>query len=162
KRGATGTRVQYWADPQIFLAKAQFHYQHLVERARQTAFLVPGRELRTADRRGRARDETGAVIAARQEIFQSHGGITGFLDQLDIDPPITDTWRLQNTGTFKETVPVLNSSGHLESKEVEREVGVDVALRWGTGYDTKVKSFVNVVATPQGGTHLSGFEQASL
>src|SRR5699024_2533990 len=29
-------------------------------------------------------------------------------------------------------------------------------------YDTKVKSFVNVVATPQGGTHLSGFEQACL
>src|SRR5699024_12572018 len=28
KRGATGTRVQYWADPQIFLAKAQFDYQH--------------------------------------------------------------------------------------------------------------------------------------
>ncbi|MDT9105900.1 hypothetical protein RSW49_23485, partial [Escherichia coli] len=68
----------------------------------------------------------------------------------------------QNTGTFKETVPVLNSSGHLESQEVEREVGVDIALRWGTGYDTKLKSFVNVVATPQGGTHLAGFEQACL
>jgi DNA gyrase subunit B len=162
KRGATGTRVQYWADPQIFLAKAQFDYQHLVERARQTAFLVPGLELRIVDRRGVARDETGAVIAEREEIFKFDGGITEFVDHLAIDPPITDTWRLQNTGTFKETVPVLNSSGHLESKEVEREVGVDVALRWGTGYDTKVKSFVNVVATPQGGTHLSGFEQACL
>jgi DNA gyrase subunit B len=162
KRGATGTRVQYWADPQIFLAKAQFDYQHLVERARQTAFLVPGLELRIVDRRGVARDETGAVIAEREEVFKFDGGITEFVDHLAIDPPITDTWRLQNTGTFKETVPVLNSSGHLESKEVEREVGVDVALRWGTGYDTKVKSFVNVVATPQGGTHLSGFEQACL
>ncbi len=39
---------------------------------------------------------------------------------------------------------------------------VDVALRWGTGYDTKIKSFVNVVATPHGGTHLAGFEQATL
>ena len=162
KRGATGTRVQYWADPQIFLAKAQFDYQHLVERARQTAFLVPGLELRIVDRRGVARDETGAVIAEREEVFKFDGGITEFVDHLAIDPPITDTWRLQNTGNFKETVPVLNSSGHLESKEVEREVGVDVALRWGTGYDTKVKSFVNVVATPQGGTHLSGFEQACL
>ena len=162
KRGVTGTRVQYWADPQIFLSKAQFDYQHLVERARQTAFLVPGLELRIVDRRGVARDETGAVIEEREEVFKFDGGITEFVDHLSIDPPITDTWRLQNTGTFKETVPVLNSSGHLESKEVEREVGVDIALRWGTGYDTKLKSFVNVVATPQGGTHLSGFEQACL
>src|SRR5699024_3176388 len=113
KRGATGTRVQYWADPQIFLAKAQFDYQHLVERARQTAFLVPGLELRIVDRRGVARDETGAVIAEREEVFKFDGGITEFVDHLAIDPPITDTWRLQNTGTFKETVPVLNSSGHL-------------------------------------------------
>ncbi|MGR6092221.1 DNA gyrase/topoisomerase IV subunit B [Brevibacterium sp. CSND-B09] len=162
KRGATGTRVQYWADPQIFLSKAQFDYPHLVERARQTAFLVPGLELRIVDRRGAARDETGAVIEEREEVFKFDGGITEFVDHLSIDPPITDTWRLQNTGTFKETVPVLNSSGHLESKEVEREVGVDIALRWGTGYDTKLKSFVNVVATPQGGTHLAGFEQACL
>ncbi|WP_209324704.1 DNA gyrase/topoisomerase IV subunit B [Brevibacterium renqingii] len=162
KRGVTGTRVQYWADPQIFLAKAQFDYQHLIERARQTAFLVPGLELRIVDRRGVARDETGAVIAEREEVFKFDGGITEFVDHLSIDPPITDTWRLHSTGTFKETVPVLNSSGHLESKEVEREVGVDIALRWGTGYDTKLKSFVNVVATPQGGTHLAGFEQACL
>ena len=49
-------------------------------------------------------------------------------------------WRLQNTGTFKETLPVLDASGHLESKEVEREVGIDIALRWGTGYDTKLKT----------------------
>ncbi|MGO2024676.1 MAG: DNA gyrase/topoisomerase IV subunit B, partial [Brevibacterium aurantiacum] len=162
KKGVTGTRVQYWADPQIFLSKAQFDYQHLVERARQTAFLVPGLELRIEDRRGVARDETGEVIAERLEVFRFDGGITEFVDHLSIDPPMTDTWRLQDTGKFSETVPVLDSSGHLVSKEVEREVGVDIALRWGTGYDTKVKSFVNVVSTPHGGTHLSGFEQASL
>lgn len=162
KKGVTGTRVQYWADPQIFLTKAQFDYQHLVERARQTAFLVPGLELRIEDRRGVARDETGGVIAERLEVFRFDGGITEFVDHLSIDPPMTDTWRLQDTGKFSETVPVLDSSGHLVSKEVEREVGVDIALRWGTGYDTKVKSFVNVVSTPHGGTHLAGFEQASL
>ena len=45
-------------------------------------------------------------------------------------------------------------------QEVERELHVDVALRWGTGYDTEVRSFVNVIATPKGGTHVSGFEAA--
>ncbi|RAE42304.1 DNA topoisomerase IV subunit B, partial [Burkholderia multivorans] len=84
----------YWADPQIFLGSAQFDYQHLVERARQTAFLVPGLELTIVDRRGVARDETGEVIAERVEDFRFDGGITEFVDHLSIDPPITDTWRM--------------------------------------------------------------------
>ena len=44
--------------------------------------------------------------------------------------------------------------------EVERELLVDMALRWGTGYDTVTRSFVNVIATPKGGTHVTGFERA--
>jgi len=39
---------------------------------------------------------------------------------------------------------------------------VDVALRWGIGYDTSLRSFVNIIATPKGGTHSAGFEQALL
>ncbi len=45
-------------------------------------------------------------------------------------------------------------------QEVERELEVDIAVRWGTGYDTEVRSYVNVIATPKGGTHVSGFETA--
>ena len=45
-------------------------------------------------------------------------------------------------------------------QDVERELDVDVAVRWGTGYDTELRSFVNVIATPKGGTHVAGFEQA--
>ena len=44
--------------------------------------------------------------------------------------------------------------------ELTRECLVDVALRWGTGYDAKVLSFVNIIATPKGGTHVQGFDQA--
>jgi DNA gyrase subunit B len=39
---------------------------------------------------------------------------------------------------------------------------VDIAMRWGTGYDTVFKSFVNIIATPKGGTHQAGFEQGLL
>ena len=42
--------------------------------------------------------------------------------------------------------------------EVERECHVDVAVRWGTGYDSVGRSFVNIIATPKGGTHQQGFE----
>jgi DNA gyrase subunit B len=63
-------------------------------------------------------------------------------------------------GRFTETVPVLDEQGHMNPQDVERELTVDVALRWGTGYDTTVRSFVNIIATPKGGTHLQGFERA--
>ena len=153
KRGVSGTRIRYWADEQIFLKSAQFAYDELVSRARQTAFLVPGLTMVIRDERG---DEVS------EEEFTYQGGITEFADFLAIDPPVTDTWRLQGTGTFTETVPVLDSKGHMTPKEVERECAVDVAVRWGTGYETTARSFVNIIATPKGGTHVAGFEQSVL
>nr|WP_298806635.1 DNA topoisomerase IV subunit B [uncultured Pseudokineococcus sp.] len=157
RRGASGTRIRYWADPQVFLPDAAFAYDELVARARQTAFLVPGLHLVLVDEREGRRGEGGEP---RVEEFRFDGGITEFADHLATDPPVSDVWRLQGSGRFTETVPVLDAMGHLEPTEVERECVVDVALRWGTGYDTTVRSFVNIIATPKGGTHLAGFEAA--
>ena len=36
---------------------------------------------------------------------------------------------------------------------------IDIALRWGEGYETRTQSFVNIIATPKGGTHVAGFER---
>jgi len=38
----TGTRIRFWPDRQVFLKDAAFSYDSLAERARQTAYLVPG------------------------------------------------------------------------------------------------------------------------
>ena len=56
---------------------------------------------------------------------------------------------------------MLDDEGHMTPQDVERELGVDIALRWGTGYDTEMRSFVNVIATPKGGTHVAGFERGA-
>jgi DNA gyrase subunit B len=162
KRGVTGTRVRYWADRQIFTKDAAFQLGELETRARQTAFLVPGLELVVRDERGTAGAEDGAVAEVNETSYLYEGGISEFVEYLAMDAPITDTWRIQGTGTFKETVPVLQADGHMASTEVERECRVDIAMRWGTGYDTVTRSFVNIIATPKGGTHQQGFEQELL
>ncbi|MFL0566543.1 type IIA DNA topoisomerase subunit B [Microbacterium sp. 179-I 1D1 NHS] len=149
-RGVTGSRIRYWADRQIFTKDAAFDLGELEQRARQTAFLVPGLEIVIVDRRTDEEIETS---------FRYDGGISEFADFLAPDAPITDTWRLSGTGTFTETVPVLQPSGAMVPTEVERECEVDIALRWGTGYETMARSFVNIIATPKGGTHQQGFEQ---
>lgn len=150
KRGVTGTRVRYWADPQIFIKDAVFSLEDLLARARQTAFLIPGLEIVLEDRRS---DEQV------RQAFKFDGGISEFVEYLAADAPTTDTWRFEGTGDYSETVPMLDDHGHMVSQDVERTMHVDVALRWGTGYDTTVKSFVNIIATPKGGTHQQGFEQ---
>lgn len=153
-KGRTGTRVRYWADRQIFLKDARLNLETLYQRARQTAFLVPGLTLVVRDERGI--EGSGKT----EETFRFDGGISEFCEYLAQDKAVCDVLRLTGTGTFKETVPVLDDRGHMTPTEVTRELGVDIALRWGTGYETNVKSFVNIIATPKGGTHMSGFERS--
>ena len=151
KKGVTGTRIRFWPDRQIFTKDATFVYDELVTRARQTSFIVPGLELVIRDLRG---DEP------REESFRHDGGIAEFCEFLASDEPVSEILRLEGHERFTETVPLLDDKGHMTPQDVERDLMVDVALRWGTGYDTEIRSFVNVIATPKGGTHVSGFEQA--
>ena len=150
-KGRTGTRIRFWPDRQIFTKDARFEFEGLLGRARQTSFIVPGLELVIRDLRGDTPVE---------EKFRHDGGIAEFVEFLAHDEPVTEILRLQGADTFTETVPLLDEQGHMTPQEVERELVVDIAARWGTGYDTELRSFVNVIATPKGGTHVSGFEQA--
>ncbi|MGB2978712.1 MAG: DNA topoisomerase IV subunit B [Propionicimonas sp.] len=149
-RGVTGTRVRYWPDRQIFLAEAGLSLRHLLDRARQTSFLVPGLELVVTD----ARSDEPTI-----ERFRHEGGISEFCDFLAPGSPVTDVIRLRGSDQFTETVPMLDEAGAMTPSDVERQLDVDVAVRWGTGYDTLVASFVNIIATPKGGTHVTGFER---
>ncbi len=149
-RGVTGTRIRYWADSQIFTKDAAFNLAELEQRARQTAFLVPGLEIAIRDERGEEPIDTS---------YRFDGGISEFAEFLAPDAPITDIWRLTGSGTFTETVPVLQPTGAMVPTDLERTCEVDLAVRWGIGYETSMRSFVNIIATPKGGTHQQGFEQ---
>ena len=150
-KGRSGTRIRFWPDRQIFTKDATFEFEGLLGRARQTSFIVPGLELVIRDLRGDTPVE---------EKFRHDGGIAEFTEFLARDEPVTEVLRIQGTGSFTETVPMLDELGHMTPQDVDRELGVDIAVRWGTGYDTELRSFVNVIATPKGGTHVAGFEAA--
>ncbi|MCO1339242.1 DNA topoisomerase IV subunit B [Kocuria polaris] len=160
KRGVTGTRIRYWSDHQIFTRDAKFSYEDLQNRARQTSFLVPGLKIELRDERGLP--GTPGADGPVTEVFHHDGGISEFVEYLAPDAAVTDVWRFHGTGTFTESVPVLDESGHSQITDVERACEVDIALRWGVGYDTTSRSYVNIIATPKGGTHQTGFDQAIL
>jgi DNA gyrase subunit B len=175
----TGTRIRFWPDQQVFVRGALWSFEALAQRARQTAYLVPGLTIRVvderpdADRAERVSHPEGEGVPVgisvlpvqedaddREAEFRFAGGISEFCAHLSPGEPVTDVIRLVGSGRFTETVPVLDGKGHLIPTDVERELDVDVALRWDTGYGTVNRSFVNVIATPKGGTHVSGFDRA--
>ncbi len=207
-RKATGTRIRFWPDRQVFIKDAKFSFDALTERARQTAYLVPG--LTISIREEPAGSPNGHQVSpnghqaepaspnghqaepaspnghqaepaspnghqaepasldgrqaeparVKQAVFRFDGGISEFCAHLGSGEPVTDVLRLTGSGSFTETIPVLDDRGHMTPTEVEREMQVDVAVQWGSGYDGVVRSFVNVIATPHGGTHVTGFERA--
>jgi DNA gyrase subunit B len=154
----TGTRIRFWPDRQIFVPGADMDAEALVQRARQTAYLVPGLSITVTDDRP-AREGADDGLPRTVE-FHFGGGISEFCADLSTGQPVTDVLRLTGSGRFTETIPVLDDLGHMTPTDVERELEVDIALLWDSGYDTVVRSFVNVIATPKGGTHVTGFERA--
>ncbi|MCE1173178.1 MAG: type IIA DNA topoisomerase subunit B [Propionibacteriales bacterium] len=149
-KGVTGTRITYWPDRQIFLPGAELSLTQLFARARQTSFLVPGLELVVTD--ARAAEPT-------VESFKHDGGISEFCEFLSAGTAVSEVIRLRGQDSFTETVPMLDDDGAMTPTDVERDLDVDIALRWSQDYDTRVVSFVNIIATPKGGTHVSGFER---
>jgi len=147
----TGTRIKWWFDKQIFLKEAALAIEDIYARARQTSYLVPGLTLIVNDSRSKAKTT---------ETFFHKGGISEFCTFLRPDDPVGEVIRISGTGSYTENVPVLDEKGHMTPTEVEREMGVDIAMQWGNGYEATVASFVNIISTPKGGTHVAGFERA--
>ena len=157
----SGTRIRFWPDRQVFLKDATFSYEGLAERARQTAYLVPGLAITVREDFG----DNAADAEPREAEFRFAGGIGEFCEHLASGGKVTEVTeviRLTGDGTFTETVPVLDDRGHMTPTEVERRLDVDVAIMWSAGYDTITRSFVNVIATPHHGTHVTGFDRAML
>lgn len=150
KASDTGTSVRFWPDKGTFIAASEFDLQAVSSRARQTAFLVPSLTLEVLDLR---------VSDSHKEIFHYEGGVKDFVEYIATDPEVCAPLVIYGEGSYSESIPVLENDT-LIVKEVARTCEVEIALRWGSGYETQTRSFVNIIATPKGGTHVTGFERA--
>ena len=144
---ATGTRVKFLPDMELFHPDARIDADEVRRRLRQTCFLVPGLRMTLQDSRP---DADGEPFD-----FVSRGGLSDLVKDRSSVDPVTGVITLNGIEPFTEKVPI-------EGKvtEVERECRVDIAMRWVSSYDTDVASFVNTIPTPAGGTHMAGFDRA--
>ncbi|HET9139036.1 DNA topoisomerase IV subunit B [Actinophytocola sp.] len=150
KRGEpTGTSIRYWYDARYFEAGAALDVAVVRAKLRHSAFLVPGVSyvLRQA-----------ADGAIGEETFHFPGGLADMVDFLAPagERPVSGTLLLNGEGTYLENAA--DQNGVMRSK-VERRAEVEVALRWGTGYEQTVECFTNTIRNVHGGTHRKGFER---
>jgi len=143
----SGTRVRFWPDLDVFDPGLSIIYEHVRDHCAQVCFLVPGLKVRLVDKRG--------ATPREPEEFVAKGGLADLVEMHSIGEPVTEIVTLHGTGTFEEKVPV---EGKMTL--VERTCTVDVAMRWVKGFDASVTSFVNTIPTPEGGTHVAGFDRA--
>lgn len=167
----TGTRVRFWPEREIFDPEVEMPFEAACERLKLASYLVPRLKVRAEDKR------TG-------EIFEhdSKKGLVDYITVLSVEssaeqPPqqVTAVLSFSGTQTFHEKVST-KASAEVSSESnslpevslgsktslIERECKVDVALRWMDNFSSQVVSFVNTIPTPDGGTHLAGFERALL
>ncbi|HEX5720311.1 MAG TPA: DNA topoisomerase IV subunit B [Thermoanaerobaculia bacterium] len=124
----TGTTVQFWPDP-VFFDSPKFTVPKLKHNLRAKAVLCPGLRIRFVHE-GHAEDDT--------EWYYEDGLKAYLMDELH----------------DAELVPAQPFIGHFKGPDEE----VDWAVVWlGDEGDLVAESYVNLIPTVQGGTHVNGF-----
>ena len=128
-----GTTVRWWADPDVF-ETTDLNYDTVATRLRETALLNSGLSITLVD------DRTD-----RSETFRYKHGLVDFVGML-----------LHGKHAMVPTIEI-----HHEGEFEGHTVALDVALTWTDGFhDERMRSYVNVVRTADGGTHEEGFRRA--
>jgi len=151
KRGESGgTSIRYWYDARYFETGARLDVDAVRAKLRSTAFLVPGVAYTL-------RDETQPEPVT--ETFNHPNGLTDMVDFLTSsgDKPVSGILMVTGEGKYKENAA--DANGVMQSN-VERIAQVEVAFRWGTGYERTVECYTNTIRNVHGGTHRKGFERA--
>ena len=126
----SGTTITFMPDTQIF-STIEFEFDTIKKAIRERAYLVPGLFFHFFDLREGKEKEVN---------YYFEGGITALVTKLN-----------ENKGPIHKAIFVNKQEGDVE---------VEVAIQYNDGYAENVESYVNVINTVNGGTHLTGFRMA--
>ena len=131
----TGTRQQFWPDPEIFTTTV-YQWAIVARRMRELAYLNAGIKITLSDLR--PDPETGKT---RTEVFHAKDGLKEFVRYVD----------LHRQHLFDDVIYL---------KTEKQNIPIEVAVMYNTDYTENIHSYVNNINTIEGGTHLQGFRAA--
>ncbi|NUU26407.1 MAG: DNA topoisomerase (ATP-hydrolyzing) subunit B [Streptomycetaceae bacterium] len=136
----TGTRVTFWADPEIFETTV-YSFETLARRFQEMAFLNKGLTIILTDERP---DHMPEDEAQRSVTYHYEGGISDFVRYLN----------------SRKGEPIHKTVIDFEAEDPDRKISAEIALQWNSQYTEGVYSFANTIHTHGGGTHEEGFRAA--
>ena len=131
----TGTRQQFWPDPEIFTTTV-YQWAIVARRMRELAYLNAGIKITLSDLR--PDPETGKT---RTEVFHAKDGLKEFVRYVD----------RHRQHLFDDVIYL---------KTEKQNIPIEVAAMYNTDYTENIHSYVNNINTIEGGTHLQGFRAA--
>jgi len=126
----TGVTATFFPDNEIF-PDITFDFDSVKKAIRERAYLVPTLYFHLLDKRENQEKEIH---------YYFEGGILSLVEKLN-----------ENKGPLHEAIFI---------KKMDKDVEVEVALQYNNQYTENVESYVNVINTVNGGTHLTGFRMA--
>ena len=137
----TGTTIQFWPDvksaenPEGIFDTGDFQYDVLKGRLQEMAFLNKGIRIVFRDERGEE---------PKEKVFCYNGGLREFVLHLN---------RHRNQEALLPAEPIYTEG-------LKDGILVEVAMQYTDSYQENIYAFANNIHTPDGGTHLMGFNTA--
>ena len=135
-----GTVIRWKADSTIFTETTHYDYNTLKDRLKELAFLNNGIKIIFRDER-----VGDTVESPVEEVFQFEGGIKQYVSEINSG--------VKNSKFFYPEEPIY-ITGEKDN------VVTELAFQYNSGYEERIRSFVNDINTRDGGTHLDGFKNA--
>ena len=133
KTDRTGTTIEFIPNPEIF-ETVVFDYETLRQRFQQMCFLNKGLRISLMDER------TG-----QNDTYHYERGLSDYVEYLN---------------SAKKVELVHDEIISIESETEEKNLSVEIAMQWTTGYNEGVHTYANTINTHEGGTHEEGFRAA--
>jgi DNA gyrase subunit B len=126
----SGTLISFLPDKEIF-QDTIFDFETVKKAIRERAYLVPSLYFHLYDHR---KDQEKEIN------FYFEGGITALVAKIN-----------ENKEPLHKVITI---------NKTDKDVNVEIALQYNNGYAENVESYVNVINTVNGGSHLTGFRMA--
>jgi len=131
KTRKTGTVVTFLPDPEIFKEGIQLDFDTVKKQVRDRAYLVAKLAFHLEDERSN-----------QEAHYYFEGGILSLVKALN-----------RNKETLHKPIFITKTTDNGEQT-------VEAAIQYTDTFSETVESYVNVIPTPEGGTHLTGFRMA--
>jgi DNA gyrase subunit B len=130
----SGTLVQFAVDASLF-STTEFSHKQMIQIVKDRAYLMAGIYFQLFDE-----------LEDIEQHYYFEGGIRSLVEHLNMSKKV-----LHDVFYFNQD---------WQDPDTKKNIGIELAMQYNDTYNERVESYVNVINTPDGGTHVQGFRLA--